>query len=174
MTDGRHFRIQDDDGRSAQDVLADVTGARGLGAAAHTVAASGSAGRPTEILSDPATGLAVVHEPGRAHWWAPATRFLPVVRQLFVPSTFSAWQPVGTGARLGRLTTEFASEVSGEADGRAYSTRFRWSAAGPYLLSRQAQDCASPGISVTVEVTDIAEGVVTAADLTSRRAVSWR
>jgi hypothetical protein len=164
------FRVRDEAGRPYSDVAADVRSARGFGRTPRTMEEFMDAadrarrlpGPPTELYGDLDTGDGLVCEPGAEPWEVVPAVLLPVAAQLLADGREASLVPTGHPTYLGRPCAEYRFPLTGEEDGVPYRSEVRWVVSEPYLLVREVSD---GGLHVLVETVELAEGVVTEADV---------
>ncbi len=170
---GARFRVRDDNGRGYADIVDDVAVPRGFGALPRTIegfmdaqdAARRPARGPTEFYGDAGTGEAIVHPAGRDPWTADIRALAPVAEQLLTGGREAMLRPVGEATQLGRRCREYRFSIEDDEAGIAYRSEVRWLAAAPFLLLREVWDAQHTGLYARIEVVELAEGVVTEAEL---------
>lgn len=170
---GNLFRIRDEAGRRATDLLADIQDPQGFGRLPRTIEdfmdtasdAERTSPGATEVFGDLSTGLATVLEAGQAPRSASALEFATVAEQVLVPSAGQVGRPAGQVHLLDRPAGLYESEVTGEADGFAYRSIFTWAIADPFVLRRRVSDAENPGRFAEVEVVLLEQSPVPDTDL---------
>ncbi len=168
------FRVRDEAGRPYSDVMSDVTAARGFGRTPQTIEELMDAWDvsrmptdqvPTEIYGDLTTGDGTVREAGQEPWPIHATVIAPVAEQLLTDGREASLEPVAMCTCLDRPCAEYRFSIEGDEGGIPYRSDVRWLVHAPFVLLREVQDSKHPDLSVRTEVVELAEGIVTDADL---------
>jgi hypothetical protein len=167
------FRIRDEAGRPYAEIVGDVRSARGFGSTPRTMEEfmdasdrSRSPGRAaTELYGDLETGNATVHEPGEQPWPVSPAVLYPVAAQLLTDGREAELDRVSAVRCLDRQCEEYRFAVTGDEDGIPYRSDVRWLVSGPYVLLREVRDARIGELTAVSEVVELAEGVVTDADL---------
>jgi hypothetical protein len=172
--DGARFRVRDESGRPAAEIIGDVTEPRGFGVLPHTIEDFMDAGdraradagpvprRPTDLYGDRASGEGVVQEPHGSRWTIAAAALAPVAEQLLAAVSEQDTAVAVGPVRLGRSSQEYRTALVGTEDGREYRSEVRRLSAVPYVLLREVRQ---GDLFVEVETLELAENVVTDADL---------
>ena len=173
--DGTRFHLRDESGRSFGTILADVTAPRGLGQVARTMesfmdAWTPAPERPTDMYADLATGRAVVAESDTEPWVTEAARLVGLADQVIADRAderADGESPTVLGRQdyLGRNCVEDRYEFDGEEDGVPFRTVVTRLVLAPYVVRREVKDDPAGRLFARTEVLDLAEGVVTDADL---------
>lgn len=165
---GERFHLRDASGRTLGRIIADATGERGIGFEPRTKERIMDGREPLEstvdVWADRARGTAVVRVDDLRPVQAGIERFLPLATVLLA-GDLAGRAPGGRVRFLDRDCAEHISELSGTREGARWVTKVRTLVAGPYVVLREAVDAAT-GMGLRTEVTAIAEGGVTAAEVT--------
>lgn len=171
---GMRFRLCDHGGRSAYEIVGDVTSPRGLGLPVSELeemmdrASATYEGPPTELYGDLATGAGWVYPPRGARWPKPAGELVPAAAQILAGDKATGLLVAGVETRLGRQATAYRGLVAVSHDGVQRHNDVRRVIAAPYLLYEAAHDSEFDVVSYQRELLALEEGGVTDADLTPR------
>ena len=171
---GSRFRIRDHSGRRFEEIEADLTAPRGLGAPARSMedfmdrnaAARQSAKPPTDLYGDTATGDGWIFRQNAAPRSQPAADLLAAAEQILAQGKDAGLQPAGTTTLLGRAATEYRGVVAVTEDATHHQNDVHRVIAPPYLLLEELHDTSVPNLSYRREVLSLEEGAVTDADVT--------
>jgi hypothetical protein len=169
---GTRFRVRDAAGRSAYEIVGDVTAPRGLGLPVRELedmmdrASATYDGPATELVGDLATGEGWVYPPAGGRWPKPAHDLAPAAAQILAGDKATGLAIVGVETRLGRRGTAYRGLVAVSADGVPRHNDVRRVIARPYLLYEAAHDFEVDAVSYLRELVTLDEGGVTDADLT--------
>ncbi|WP_258725403.1 hypothetical protein [Cellulomonas sp. NS3] len=170
---GTAFHVRDETGRRATDVLADVTGPRGLGAVPRSVevlmddesrARRGPVGT-TDLYGDWERGEGRVQEVGGERWSANVRTLAVVAEQLLVAERERRLVSQAVVEVLGRRCAELHDTVEGVEDGRPFRSEVRLLVAEPFVLLREVRDAGIPALAARSEVVELDEGPQRGADL---------
>lgn len=174
---GTRFRVRDLARRRVDEILADVTAPRQLGAPARTMeelmdrhaaarARPAQDAPPTELFGDLATDDGWVYPSKGARWPMPARELAPAAEQILSRARMVGLQIGPTSTRLGRTCTEYRGLVTVTEDGAQYTNAVTRLIAPPFLLLEDTRDATNQGLSYVREIVLLDEGAVTDADVT--------
>jgi len=176
---GTRFRVRDLTHRRVDEILADLTAPRGLGAPARTMedlmdlhaSERARANRdvpPTELFGDLGTGEGWVYPSKGARWPMAANELAPAAEQILARNKVVGLQIGPSSTRLGRTATEYRGFVVVTVDGEQHQNAVTRVIAAPYLLLENVRDAGNAGLSYVREVVSLDDGSVTDADVTPR------
>ncbi len=172
----QRFRIRDGSGRPFHELIRDVTEPRGFGRLPRSIEDFMDAGdearsprpAPSEFYGDRTSGTGVLIEPGQVRQSLSAAVAAPVAEQFLATTADPAAESV-VGTRLGRPVREHRRVVEGQDGDHRFRTEVTEMVGFPYILERRIRDAAGAedsALRVRVEITELAENVVGADDLT--------
>ncbi|GLZ81601.1 hypothetical protein Afil01_64080 [Actinorhabdospora filicis] len=165
---GDRFHLRDVSGRPLNQILADATGERGIGfepRSKEEIMDTREAMEGTvDVWGDLAAGKAVVRVDDLKPVTVDVKAVLPLATGLLA-GDLAGRAPGGRVRFLDRDCAEYISELSGTREGARWVTKVRTLVAGPHVLLREAVDAAT-GMGLRTEVTALAEGAVTSAEVT--------
>jgi len=172
MKDSR-FHVRDLAGRRFEEIEADLTAPRGLGAPARSMedlmdrsaAARRTASSPTELFGDLAAADGWVLRANAAARSQPVADLIAVAQQILAHGKDSGLSKSGAVTLLGRAATEYSGTVAVTEEGTAYENVVRRVIAPPYLLLEELHDRELPRLSYRREVLVLEEGTVSDADV---------
>jgi len=175
-TKGTRFRVRDESGRDVASILGDISAARGLGAAPHSMEeimdiwAQSHMGEATpgatELYGDLATGKGLVYRRGQAAWPIAADTLAPSAEQILVGGLDKQLELRRRVIHLGRPSTEYHGFLEGKDQGMPYKSEVTRVVLPPYLLFSSVCDAQNADYWYTREVVSLDEGAVTDLDLT--------
>jgi hypothetical protein len=171
---GSAFRVRDESGRPASDLLGDLTEARGFGILPRTMEGFMDAWRlarkppsqvPTELYGDLSSGDGMIREASRPPRPIDAGVIAPVAEQLLADGREVDLEPVDTVTCLGRSCAEYRFDIDGAEGAVPYRSHVRWLVSAPFVLLREIRDSKHDNLFALSEVVALEEGTVTDADL---------
>jgi hypothetical protein len=171
---GSRFRVRDLAGRRFEEMDADLTAPRGLGAPARSMedfmdrgaAARRAAKGPTELFGDLAAGDGWVYRATVERRSQPAAELVAVAEQILAQGKDAGLTKAGDVTLLGRAATEYRGTATVTEDATQYQNVVHRVIAPPYLLLEELHDVIVPGLAYRREVLSLDEGGVSDADVT--------
>lgn len=175
---GTRFHVRELSGRRLDEMLADATAPRQLGAQPRTVeemmdredtrARAGVAMPATDLYGELRTDDGWVFRPirgGRERGPVRAGKFAPVAEQILAHGKDSGLAAGPRSTRLGRATTEYRGTVTVTENGKQFHNTVTRAIAPPYLLLDDARSASNAELGYVREVIMLEEGTVTDADV---------
>jgi len=171
---GTKFRVRDETGRYAAEILGDIASKRGLGQAPHTIeeimdiwshVLDETDRGVTELIGDIATNRGLIHEHGQAPWTIEAEAITSAAKQIFTDGLEKQLELVKTMTRFGRTCTEYHGFVEGEDDGVIYNSEITRIISPPFVFLNEVHDAEDSNYYYIREFVDFEEGKVTNADV---------
>jgi len=169
------FRVRELTGRRLDEILADATAPRQLGALSRA-SEDGNDGAPatrpfppgstTELYGDLETDEGWVYRPNRPRASIRAAMLAPVAEQVLAADKAHGLQSARTSMRLGRTSIAYRGEVDGHEAGEPFHNTVIRVISPPYLLLDDVHNSRNTGQAYVREVTSLEEGTVTDAEVT--------
>jgi hypothetical protein len=168
------FRVRELTGRRLDEIIADATAPRQLGALPRTIAglidceptAFARAAQPTELYGDVVTDEGWVYPPDRPRASVRAAVLAPVAEQILAHGKSSGLEGGRSSTRLGRSSVAYRGRVNLSANGEQFHNMVIRVISPPYLLLDDALDTRNTEQAYVREVTALEEGTVTDAEVT--------
>jgi hypothetical protein len=173
------FHVRELTGRRLDEMLADATAPRQLGAQPRTVeemmdrddsrARAGKATSPIDLYGELRTDEGWVFRPireGRERGPIRASKFAPVAEQVLARGKEVGLAAGPRSTRLGRATTEYRGVVTVTDNGKQFQNTVTRAIAPPYLLLDDTRSANNPELGYVREVITLEEGTVTDPDVT--------
>jgi len=174
------FHVRELTGRRLDEVLADATAPRQLGAQPRSVedmmdrddsrARAGKATPPLDLYGELRTDGGWVFRPirdGRERGPIRASKFAPVAEQILARGKDTGLTVGPRSTRLGRATIEYGGVVTVTDHGKQFQNTVTRAIASPYLLLDETRSANNGELGYVREVVLLEEGTVTDADVTA-------
>jgi hypothetical protein len=158
------FRVRELTGRRLDEILADATAPRQLGAPLRTIA--GQTTPPTELYGDLVTGEGWVVRPDLPPAPVRATMLAPVAEQILAHGKAHGLQGTRPSTRLGRFSIAYRGRIHLSSDGEQVHNMVIRVISPPYILLDDAHNTSNSEQAYVREVTALEEGTVTDAEVT--------
>ena len=157
------FRVRDQTGRYAQEILADLQHVRGLGnppAGMEEImdlnarASNGLSPDFVEFSGNWESGKGKIIEEGGLAWEPEINQISALAEMVLVPAELPKGGSTQEVIVLGKPGKQYTFRLQGLEDGVAYETQGDWTIYGPFILKKQMKDSKVKGYLLTWEVLD--------------------
>lgn len=160
------FRVRELTGRRLDEILADATAPRQLGAPLRTTEHGDQMAAPTELYGDLVTGEGWVVGADRPPASVRATVLAPVAEQILAQGKAHGLQGTRPTTRLGRFSIAYRGRIHVSTDGEQFHNMVIRVISPPYILLDDAHNTSNTEQAYVREVTALEEGTVTDAEVT--------
>jgi hypothetical protein len=160
------FRVRELTGRRLDEILADATEPRQLGAPPRAIANVIDRAPPTELYGDLETDEGWVYRLDRPRAPVRAAVLAPVAEQILADGKASGLEGGRPSTRLGRSSIAYRGQIHVSANGEQFHNTVIRVISPPYVLLDDTHNTRNTEQAYMREVTALEEGIVTDAEVT--------